>query len=172
MASTSVNGDLSDVEFIIRTIAQTAVENEQHFGDLDAVVGDGDFGYSLARGFEVVLAEFDTIDRTTIATFIRKTGMIVTSQIGGTSGPLWGTGFLRAAAAAGTKTQLDAADAVAMLRAAVEGIKARGQSDLGDKTLLDAQRAMRSVVCPMIAARTFEGTRMSSRKLFPACFKV
>ena len=45
----------TDVEFVVRTIAQTAVDNEKYFGDLDSVVGDGDFGYSLARGFEIVL---------------------------------------------------------------------------------------------------------------------
>ena len=48
-----------DVEYVVRTIAQTAVDNEKYFGDLDAVVGDGDFGYSLARGFEIVLADWD-----------------------------------------------------------------------------------------------------------------
>ena len=47
----------ADLEYVVRTIAQTAVDNEKEFGDLDAVVGDGDFGYSLARGFEIVLAD-------------------------------------------------------------------------------------------------------------------
>ena len=46
---------LSQVELVVRTIAQTAVDNETYFCELDAVVGDGDFGYSLARGFEIVL---------------------------------------------------------------------------------------------------------------------
>ncbi len=54
---------LSDVELVVRTIAQTAVDNEKYFGELDAVVGDGDFGYSMARGFELVLADFDSFDR-------------------------------------------------------------------------------------------------------------
>ena len=53
----------SDLEFVVKTIAQTAVDNEKEFGDLDAVVGDGDFGYSLARGFEIVVADWDTFDR-------------------------------------------------------------------------------------------------------------
>ena len=50
----------ADVEYVVRTIAQTAVDNEKYFGDLDAVVGDGDFGYSLARGFEIVLTDWDS----------------------------------------------------------------------------------------------------------------
>jgi dihydroxyacetone kinase-like protein len=64
--------------------------------------------------------------------------VVITSRIGGTSGPIWGTAFLRAGAAAGTATELDAGQVVAMLWAAINGIKARGQSDVGDKTLLDA----------------------------------
>jgi dihydroxyacetone kinase/dihydroxyacetone kinase-like protein len=126
------------VEMIVRTIANTAIANEAYFSELDAVVGDGDFGYSLARGFEKLLEEWDTIDRSTIGAFLKKTAMIVISRIGGTSGPIWGTGFMRAGTVAGNKTELTNEDVIAMLRSGVEGIKARGQSDLGDKTLLDA----------------------------------
>lgn len=124
-------------ELVVRTIAQTAVDNEKYFGDLDAVVGDGDFGYSLARGFEKVLEGWTDIDRSDPGTFLKKTGMIIASRIGGTSGPIWGTAFMRAGMTAGEK-DLTGTDVVAMLRAAIEGIKARGQSDVGDKTLLDA----------------------------------
>src|ERR1700733_744479 len=127
-----------DVETVVLTVAQTAVANEKYFGDLDAVVGDGDFGYSMARGFELVIADWDGFDRTDIGTFLKKIAVVITSRIGGTSGPIWGTAFLRAGAAAGTATELEPAQIVAMLRAAIEGIKARGRSDVGDKTLLDA----------------------------------
>lgn len=125
------------VDLVVRTIAQAAVDNEKYFGDLDAVVGDGDFGYSLARGFENVLAGWDDVDRTDIGTFLKKIGMVVTARIGGTSGPIWGTAFLRAGMTAGATDTLTGEQVVAMLRAAVEGIKARGQADVGDKTLLD-----------------------------------
>jgi dihydroxyacetone kinase-like protein len=126
------------VDLVVRTIAETAVENEKYFGDLDAVVGDGDFGYSLARGFEKVLEGWDDLDRSDVGTFLKKTGMVITSRIGGTSGPIWGTAFLRAGMAAGPTDTLTGEQVVAMLRAGIEGIKARGQSDVGDKTLLDA----------------------------------
>jgi dihydroxyacetone kinase phosphoprotein-dependent L subunit len=129
---------LGDVEVVVRTIATVAVENEKYFGDLDAVVGDGDFGYSMARGFELVLRDWDGFDRTDIGTFLKKIAVVITSRIGGTSGPIWGTAFLRAGATAGAVTKLEAAQIVAMLRASIEGIKARGRSDVGDKTLLDA----------------------------------
>jgi phosphoenolpyruvate---glycerone phosphotransferase subunit DhaL len=130
--------DLADVEAVVRVIATVAVENEKYFGDLDAVVGDGDFGYSMARGFELVLSGWDDFDRADIGTFLKKVAVMITSRIGGTSGPIWGTAFLRAGATAGPVDQLEGAQVVAMLRAAIEGIKARGKSDVGDKTLLDA----------------------------------
>ena len=127
----------ADVEYVVRTIAQTAVDNEKEFGDLDAVVGDGDFGYSLARGFEKLLEGWEDIDRTDVGTFLKKSGMVITSRIGGTSGPIWGTAFLRAGMTAGAD-DVDRTKVIAMLRAAIEGIKARGNSDVGDKTLIDA----------------------------------
>ena len=129
---------LSDVEWAVRVMAETVVANEAYFGDLDAVVGDGDFGYSMARGFEIVLSGWDEFDRTDISTFLKKVAVTITSRIGGTSGPIWGTGFLRAATTAAGEDSLDADRIVAMLRAAIEGIKARGGAELGDKTLLDA----------------------------------
>jgi dihydroxyacetone kinase-like protein len=128
---------LERTELVVRTIARTAIDNEKYFGDLDAVVGDGDFGYSLARGFEKVLEGWDDIDRSNPGTFLKKTGMIISSRIGGTSGPIWGTAFLRAGMTAGAD-DVDGTKLIAMLRAAIEGIKTRGQSDVGDKTLLDA----------------------------------
>jgi phosphoenolpyruvate---glycerone phosphotransferase subunit DhaL len=128
---------LSDVEWVVRVMAETVVANEAYFGDLDAVVGDGDFGYSMARGFEIVLSGWNEFDRTDISTFLKKVAVTITSRIGGTSGPIWGTGFLRAATTAAGENTLDADRIVAMLRAAVEGIKARGGAELGDKTLLD-----------------------------------
>ncbi len=126
------------VELVVRTMAQTAVDNERYFSDLDAVVGDGDFGHSLAKGFTVVLADWDDLDRSDTTTFLRKVGVIITSRIGGTSGPIWGTAFMRAGGAVADAERIGGDEVVAMLRAAIEGIKQRGQSDVGDKTLLDS----------------------------------
>jgi dihydroxyacetone kinase-like protein len=92
----------------------------------------------MARGFEIVVSDWDGFDRTDIGTFLKKVAVVITSRIGGTSGPIWGTAFLRAGAAAGAVTELEPEQVIAMLRASIEGIKARGQSDVGDKTLLDA----------------------------------
>ncbi|HEY3436735.1 MAG TPA: dihydroxyacetone kinase subunit DhaL [Actinotalea sp.] len=144
--------DLPDLEHVVRVIAQTAVDNEKYFGDLDSVVGDGDFGYSLARGFEIVLSDWDTFDRTDARTFLQKIAMVISSRIGGTSGPIWGTAFLRAALAAKDLQTLDGVAVVAMLDGAIEGIKARGGASLGEKTLLDALVPYRDTVAERTAA--------------------
>ena len=129
---------LPAVELVIKTMAKTVVANEEYFSQLDAVVADGDFGYSLARGFSAILAGFEQFDRANVGTFLKKIALVISSQVGGASGPLWGTAFLRAAATAGDKQTLAPSDVVAMLRAAAAGIQQRGGAALGDKTLLDA----------------------------------
>ncbi|WP_456845341.1 dihydroxyacetone kinase subunit DhaL [Cellulomonas sp. P5_C6] len=140
------------VESVVRTIAQTCIENEKYFGDLDSVVGDGDFGFSLARGFENVDAQWDTFDRTDTGTFLQKVAIVMTGRIGGTSGPIWGTAFLRAAGQVKGKQGVTGDDVVLMLRAAIEGIKARGGADLGEKTLLDALAPMTDTIEKELAA--------------------
>jgi phosphoenolpyruvate---glycerone phosphotransferase subunit DhaL len=129
---------LSDAQRVVRTIAQTAIDNERYFCDLDAVVGDGDFGYSLARGFEKLVEDWDKLEYDDVAGLLKKTAVVLTSRIGGTSGPIWGTAFLRAGSALNDKPSPSGDDVVAALRASIEGIKQRGNSDLGDKTLLDS----------------------------------
>jgi phosphoenolpyruvate---glycerone phosphotransferase subunit DhaL len=152
----------TDVEFVVRTIAQTAVDNEKYFGDLDSVVGDGDFGYSLARGFEIVLNDWDSYDRTDISTFLTKIAVAITGRIGGTSGPIWGTAFLRASAAVKGQTEISGADAVAMLRSAITGIMARGNAELGDKTLLDALAPVTDTIEAGLAAGDDTGDIVSA----------
>jgi dihydroxyacetone kinase-like protein len=127
-----------DVDLVIKTMTTTIIDNAEYFAHLDSIVGDGDFGYSLRNGFEVVQADWETLDRSTVGTFFKKIGFIISGKVGGVSGPIWGTAFLRAGVAAGDKTALAPEDVIAMLRASIEGIMQRGQSSVGDKTLLDA----------------------------------
>ena len=134
MALTSLEG----TDLVVRTIADTAIENEKYFAELDGVCGDGDFGISLASGFSKVVEQWSTLDRTTPGSLLKAISMVIASRVGGVSGAIWGTAFLRASIVAGSKQDLTADDVIAMLRGAAEGMKKRGQSDLGDKTLLDA----------------------------------
>ena len=127
-----------DLESVVQVIAHAVLENEQYFTELDGVVGDGDFGYSLARGFDKILGGWDDLDRSSPGTFLKQISTVIIGSVGGVSGAIWGTAFLRAGMCLGTKEEIAGPDVVAMLRAAIEGIKKRGQSDVGDKTLLDA----------------------------------
>ena len=129
---------MDDVDLVLRTMAKTIVDNAVYFAELDGVVGDGDFGYSLRNGFEVVVSDYDTFDRGSVGAVLKKVGFVLSGKVGGVSGPIWGTAFLRASQAAGEKTELTSADVIAILRAAVAGIMHRGGASLGDKTLLDA----------------------------------
>jgi dihydroxyacetone kinase/dihydroxyacetone kinase-like protein len=125
-------------ELFIRTIADVAIQNEKYFADLDGVCGDGDFGISLASGFSRVMEQWDALDHSTPGSLLKGVATTIASRVGGVSGAIWGTAFLRASVVAGTKTELTIDDVAAMLASATEGMKKRGQSDLGDKTLLDA----------------------------------
>lgn len=129
---------LNDVELVVRTMADVALENERYFSDLDAVMGDADFGVSLASGFRAVLNDWDNLDRTSITTFLMKVSTHILANTGGCSGPIWGTLFMRCAMGAKGKTELTLPDITAMLLSAIEGIMQRGGAELGDKTLLDA----------------------------------
>lgn len=133
MATTS----LDDLDLVIRTMARTIVDNADYFAHLDSIVGDGDFGYSLRNGWEVVLADYDGWDRPNAGAVLKKVGVTLAGKVGGVSGPVWGTAFLRAGATAGDR-ELSPDLVIEMLRAAIAGIMARGGAALGDKTLLDA----------------------------------
>ena len=129
---------MKDVELTVKTMADVAIANKQYFSQLDSVVGDADFGVSLSTGFKAVLNKWDTLDHSSISSFLMKVGVVITGNVGGVSGPIWGTGFMRAGTASKDKTTLTLADLVAISRAAMEGMMQRGGAGLGDKTLLDA----------------------------------
>jgi len=129
---------LTDIESAVRVMAETAIENERYFSELDAVVGDADFGVSLATGFRAVLDQWSTLDRGSIGAFLIKVSAIITSTVGGCSGPIWGTAFMRAGLKSKGRQTISLGDLVVMLRSAIEGIQARGGAQPGDKTLLDA----------------------------------
>ena len=129
---------LADVERAVKSIAETALRNEKYFSELDSAAGDADFGVSLASGFRVVQKDWDQLDRSSIGAFLLKISMIIARNVGGCSGPIWGTGFMRAGTLSRDKTSITLAELEKMLTAAIEGIQQRGGAVAGDKTLLDA----------------------------------
>ena len=128
----------AEIERAIKTTCATVLRNEHYFADLDGLAGDGDFGTSLATGFRQIEKEWDEIPKTDIGAMLLKISMIVSKHVGGSSGPIWGTGFMKAAMLTRGKTEIALADLADMLGSAIEGIQARGGAKLGDKTLLDA----------------------------------
>ena len=155
-----------DLDLILKTMANTIVANTDYFCELDQVVGDGDFGYSLRSGFEVVQAELETFDHSNVGALLKKVGFVISSKVGGSSGPIWGTAFLRAAKEAGERIDISHEEVIAILRAAVTGIMDRGGASLGEKTLLDGRRGDQADARHARAGGLYRGTehRLSRRR--------
>ena len=125
------------VEILLR-VAKVMEEQKDFLTELDNVIGDGDHGINMARGFAEVEKKMDTLADQDIGAILKGVGMTLVSTVGGASGPLYGTAFLKAGMTIGAKNEIGMSDFLASLGAAIEGIKARGRSTLGEKTMLDA----------------------------------
>jgi dihydroxyacetone kinase phosphoprotein-dependent L subunit len=134
------------VERTIRCTAATVLKNELHFSELDALAGDGDFGFSLAAGFKVIATDLPTLDKSSISGFLLKLSMIISKHVGGSSGPLWGTAFMRAGMLTKDKATLSLGDLEAIVQAAIDGIQQRGGAQAGDKTLIDSLIPVRDAI--------------------------
>ncbi|WAT17626.1 dihydroxyacetone kinase subunit DhaL [Aurantiacibacter sp. MUD11] len=129
---------LAQIEKAIDHTCDTVIANEKYFSDLDGLAGDGDFGTSLATGFKVIKKELPEIDKSAIGAMLLKISMICSKHVGGSSGPIWGTGFMRAGMVSKGLEEVTYDQLTEMLGSAIEGIVARGGAKRGDKTLLDA----------------------------------
>ncbi len=127
-----------DVLRWLGALQENFAENKQQLTDLDSAVGDGDFGFSLDRGFTAVKTELSTKPPADLRAVFQNAATVLIKSMGGSSGPLLGTFFLRAGATAADKSELAAADVVAVFQAGVEGMQQRGKAALGDKTMMDA----------------------------------
>ncbi len=128
----------ADILRWLQQSAQVLHENSSFLTDLDAAIGDADHGTNMDRGFKAVVTKVAGMENADIGTVLKTVGSTLVSTVGGASGPLYGTAFLRAGTATAGKQELEAADVVQMLHAMVEGIQARGKAALGEKTMLDA----------------------------------
>lgn len=126
---------------LLRWLEQCATvleANKAYLTELDSPIGDADHGANIARGFATIVTKLPTVADKDIGQLLKLTGMTLMSAVGGASGLLYGNFFLRAAAVAGAKTELSAADLVQVLEAGQEGIVQRGRAVVGDKTMIDA----------------------------------
>ncbi len=122
----------------IRGFAELVTANKDLLTQLDSAIGDADHGVNMDRGMAAVVAALDAAPPTSAATLFKQVGMTLVSTVGGASGPLYGTFFLRMATAAGEVDALSAPAFAKALRAGLEGVVARGKAEPGDKTMFDA----------------------------------
>jgi len=122
----------------IQAIALVLEQNKDYLTELDAAIGDADHGINMNRGFQKVITQLPSVADKDIGSILKTVSMTLISSVGGASGPLYGTMFLRASTAVAGKSELTDEDMVALLQAAVDGIIQRGKANLGDKTMLDA----------------------------------
>ncbi len=135
-------------------------EHGAYLTELDSAIGDADHGANLIRGMDAVMAAVEPPPGNA-GDLLKKVGMTLVTSVGGASGPLYGTFFLRAATAVGDATVLDGPALLTALRAGLEGIVARGKAEAGDKTMYDAlapamgafEAALASGAEPDVAAR-------------------
>ncbi|WP_369130131.1 dihydroxyacetone kinase subunit DhaL [Modestobacter roseus] len=121
----------------LRAFAGAVAENRDQLTKLDQAIGDGDHGTNMDRGMSAVVAALDDAPPADATALFKQVGTTLVSKVGGASGPLYGTFFLRLAGAGGAGPW-DAETFARALRAGLDGVVARGKAEAGDKTMLDA----------------------------------
>lgn len=153
---------------ILAWLARSAEEMERNrtlLSELDTAIGDGDHGNNMARGFRKVAERLPEWKTTDIGAILKGVGMTLLSTVGGASGPLYGSFFLKAAEGASGKEAIDWTELGGLLRGGVAAVMARGKAAIGDKTLVDAllpaaerfQEALHASIAPIEALRAAVG---------------
>jgi dihydroxyacetone kinase-like protein len=122
----------------LRSFAALVTENRDHLTELDAAIGDADHGSNMDRGMSAAKAALDDAAGAAPGALLTKVGMTLVSTVGGASGPLFGTLFMRMGQSLGDAPEVSPEDLAAAVRAGMEGVVARGRAELGDKTMYDA----------------------------------
>jgi dihydroxyacetone kinase-like protein len=126
---------------VVQWLEHTAAvlsDNKDYLTQLDSPIGDADHGINMNRGFKAVLTKLPSVADKDIGNILKTTGMALISSVGGASGPLYGTFFMRSGASALSKEELTNEDLLQLFLDGVEGIVQRGRPQLGDKTMFDA----------------------------------
>lgn len=129
-------------DWAVDWVRRSAAVISEHRGELitlDREIGDADHGENMDRGFSAVVPKLDDLAAdATPADVLKMVATTLISTVGGASGPLFGTAYLKASGAVAGAGDLDAAAVVALLTAARDGIVLRGKAEVGDKTMIDA----------------------------------
>jgi dihydroxyacetone kinase-like protein len=127
-----------DVVRWIRAFAQTIADNKTYLTELDSAIGDADHGINMDRGMQGALVKLETVPAGDVGALFKAVGMALVSTVGGASGPLYGTLFLQLGTATAGKAEIAPDDWIAAVKAAIQGVQARGKAEPQDKTMLDA----------------------------------
>ncbi|WP_167149757.1 dihydroxyacetone kinase subunit DhaL [Actinomyces sp. ZJ308] len=130
--------NVADLEAWVRRSAELIAEHADELTDLDAAIGDADHGANMKRGLSAAAATVEAGSFTGADALLKKVGMTLVSTVGGASGPLYGTFFLRTGGALSGRDSIDAEVLADALEAGIGGIAARGRATAGEKTMLDA----------------------------------
>lgn len=122
----------------VRRFAHLVAENRDHLTELDAAIGDADHGSNMDRGMRAAVAALDASPPATAGALFSKVGMTLVSTVGGASGPLFGTLFLRIGGTLSDAEATSASQFAAALRAGLGGVVDRGKAVAEDKTMYDA----------------------------------
>jgi phosphoenolpyruvate---glycerone phosphotransferase subunit DhaL len=144
----------------VRAFAVLVAEHKDRLTDLDAAIGDGDHGANMHRGVQAAVAALDELEPATASALFTKVGMTMVSTVGGASGPLFGTLFLRLGASLGDAPEVSVAEFATGLRAGLDGVVARGKAEAGDKTLYDALAPAVAALETAISVGTDKGTAL------------
>ena len=128
--------DIESVKNKINIMADAIIENKEYLSDLDSEIGDGDHGFNMAKGFSAIKKDMDS-DYKDLKSLFMKLSTDLISKVGGASGPLYGTFFLRFAGNLAGKTELTRKDFNESFKLGVDGVKMRGKANIGDKTMVD-----------------------------------
>ena len=129
---------MTRIKDALDAVAAAIISQKDYLCNLDAKTGDGDHGLNMARGFTAVRDAVDEMaDTTEPGPVLATIGQTLIENVGGAAGPLYGTGFLKAAKVCDSDTAMNIKSFETLLGAAIEGIKARGRAEKGDKTMLD-----------------------------------
>lgn len=131
---------------ILSQMSRVMEQNKEFLTELDNVIADGDHGINMARGFAAAEQKLPTLENADLGTLFKTVGMTLVSVVAGSSGPLYGTAFMRCAMVVGGKKEMDIHDFVACLSAAVDGVMMRGKAVQGEKTMLDAMIPARDAI--------------------------
>ncbi|OCQ91371.1 dihydroxyacetone kinase subunit L [Nostoc sp. MBR 210] len=112
-------------------------QNKEYLTELDAAIGDADHGINMDRGFKKVISQLPTVTQQDIGSILKTVSMTLISSVGGASGPLYGTFFLRASTIAVGKQELTTQELLTLLQAGLDGVLQRGKAQLEDKTMVD-----------------------------------